>query len=909
VFNLLRQALTKQIAWCDEVPYYTNSEGKPNFERGPISRSDPVSFVPISCGKSTDVKVLIDLCKLNLLCRINGDRIEISGPFVEKQWFACALQVSIGLIEIMADYDSTFFTSHNAASIVSVLHTFMSADSYLDYIKIAKYGTTWMHARSLRQAELPKPPDNWVGGPPLLFSGSVKRFLANRIISGYRPKNQKLFWSIAQDKRCALQVPEAFVQKELETHRETMLKPSEEPHPEFIDQFKDKLEIVVQSMFQNTNLVQSFFGKSGRVASTFEYSNSACYEYSRTGGGVKAFLMKKALKDGVTGDDDLLQMDFDPYNGVMERRGYSTQDYLYLMNDTIDKVSLEQFGQYIYTSFPQCKAKVYSVLEPYKVRNITASNAVQYTLAHGMQKFMHSALKQYRQFSLMGEPLEDFENIDPESATEHVAWLLRGARPFEWIASGDFKAATDNIKIQLTKIVFERILNECCWKYGMDARLVHILRNVLYEHEINYPEWSGLPPAQQMNGQLMGSTLSFPILCIVNLITYWIAVRPFEHKMTELNVLVNGDDIMFTATKLRYDHWIETLKQTGLSPSQGKNFFHRDYCTVNSCLFRRVYKHEEYEKSLKKLRRISYIPFYNIGLIMGQSKVAKVEELGDCKKPVHCLHDKAVNGANNRIRADERFCYYNRTKLMSSSRLFDGFQLNWYLPRSMGGLGMKLPYGVEFCTQQAAYFGERSKGTVYKVLTDRQRVLAHGLRKSWYQEDMTKAPFKPIGMETDVDAQRWGCDITKHRFVSAQLSMCPMLPHHEEIPADKHPANWCPSTIDHTNVVWQYTFKGLDYRRFREELKAVDVHDKNIRLEPSNKGNSQKYFRMIEMGNPHLYDELKLFKLRKSRIGLNLPSIVEELMEDLDDQNSDTRSEMRECGMCSHNPCQCSDNF
>jgi hypothetical protein len=317
---------------------------------------------------------------------------------------------------------------------------------------------------------------------------------------------------------------------------------------------------------------------------------------------------------------------------------------------------------------------------------------------------------------------------------------------------------------------------------------------------------------------------------------------------------------------------------------------------------------------------------------MGQSKVAKVEEFGDQKKPIHCLHAQVLEGATNPVRADSRFIYYNGDKLKKASQLFDGVQLNWYLPRTMGGFGMKLPHGVEFIDQrgyyQSRYLDQSGnkvkfpgkKGVVYKVITDKQRVLAHGLRKAWYQDNLTKPPFKPIGMEEDMDAKRWGNDIKKHTFYRAQLASCPMMPDAEEIPTEVHPANWCPSTVDHQNTVWTYIFRGLNYRRFRQTVTVDELPQvaDNVRIEIAGNGKKRSYYRLIEMDNPHLYDEVRLYKLRKARTNFRdcareFDPVVVEDNEELRQFTIDDFIKLAEldspvhgrCDLCMHSPCQC----
>jgi hypothetical protein len=664
-----------------------------------------------------------------------------------------------------------------------------------------------MHARSLKQEVLPKAPESWIRvfgqSTPLLFTGSIRRFLSNRIVSGNKPRNQHLFWSIAQVKRCASVVPDSFVQLSLEKHRAAMLKGSEKCSEGFLVDFDEKLERIVEKI--------SFRG----VTKVHDYSTNACFENGMAKGGAAMHLQRRLVREGFTSRDELLKMDFCPYKGVTERRGLETAplDHLLSMEDEVSK----------------CRAKVYSICEPLKIRNITASNALPYAISKGMQHCMHSSLKALPAFRLIGSPLTVFV----------VDEFLSKLDPAHSIASGDFSAATDNIKIELTKRVFERILLKMSTDRGIDAsgRLISYLRRVLYEHVVEYPRKSGLLPAEQQNGQLMGSVLSFPILCIINLITYWISVEPMKN-LDELNVLVNGDDIMFGCNRKSYQDWLTLLPEAGLTPSPGKNFFHKKFGTVNSALFFK-----------KKNECAEYVPFFNAGMLLGQSKVARVEE--GRFKPIHCLHQSVLHGALNPVRADSRFKFYNLDALNECSILDNGTRLNWYLPRSMGGLGMKLPEGSQFVSEYDYHIGRFKSGDV--VVTNEQRKIAYALRDLWYREDLTEPPFKPIGMPTDLDLENWGSDIRKRIVYQAQLRGCPQLPYCEDVVEETHPPNWymrCTGAVD--SDVMQFDYSGL-LRIVKKVLRT-----------------SKSCQRMLEIENPHMYDEVILYKRRANRVSMRL---------------------------------------
>jgi hypothetical protein len=82
----------------------------------------------------------------------------------------------------------------------------------------------------------------------------------------------------------------------------------------------------------------------------------------------------------------------------------------------------------------------------------------------------------------------------------------------------------------MTEAIFEGMME----KSWYDGDLKSILRSVIEPQFLHYPapmmKKGGLDPINQQNGQLMGSTLSFPILCIINLVAYWAALEEYTQR-------------------------------------------------------------------------------------------------------------------------------------------------------------------------------------------------------------------------------------------------------------------------------------------------------------------------------------------------------------------------------------------
>lgn len=164
-------------------------------------------------------------------------------------------------------------------------------------------------------------------------------------------------------------------------------------------------------------------------------------------------------------------------------------------------------------------------------------------------------------------------------------WLLRGEadpsrfedfgrKEGEVFVSGDYESATDNININLTKLVLDRVL----------SLATHVPTRVREEAEASlmpdFVDSNGVKTGALRRGQLMGSPLSFPLLCLINYLSFRYAVR------REVPVRINGDDIVFRCLPSEADDWFDVVSRSGLVVSKGKTMVHRSIFSINSSYFR-----------------------------------------------------------------------------------------------------------------------------------------------------------------------------------------------------------------------------------------------------------------------------------------------------------------------------------
>nr|UYL94554.1 MAG: RNA-dependent RNA polymerase [Botourmiaviridae sp.] len=166
-------------------------------------------------------------------------------------------------------------------------------------------------------------------------------------------------------------------------------------------------------------------------------------------------------------------------------------------------------------------------------------------------------------------------------------WIMNGearAKKFsgfskkkgEVFVSGDYESATDNIHIDVYRTVLHAV-------YASSKNIPHSVYELAMKRSsliLSDKKNKG----KQLRGQLMGNFLSFPILCIINYLTFK------YHVPRDVPVKINGDDIVFRSTREEFNKWSKGVKVAGLILSPGKTSVDGEYFTLNSSLFRGIHK-------------------------------------------------------------------------------------------------------------------------------------------------------------------------------------------------------------------------------------------------------------------------------------------------------------------------------
>lgn len=558
------------------------------------------------------------------------------------------------------------------------------------------------------------------------FTGLMRRWFKNRINSFSR-KNTHLWYSWLQLKRCTLEVSDNFVEDNYLDHR-VALTAGDRGDDGIIE------EILSVPVFQElisslSNRVGELYNDNSNAIHNISPSHKACFEASRSNGGSFEFLKARAgicpLNEALA-PSVLVRMDYFPSvlrnhvikGQVLEYRTPARQDEWdqLFSNWQFDPV---WEGDRIF-------CKIQAVLEPMKVRIISKGESYQYYTAKTLQRALWRALQDYPCFRLTGRPFDPTILIDLVRAfpRSHVG------KDLEWL-SVDYSAATDRLSWKYSSRIFDAICSK------IKPADFSCLKKVLYPHSMIYPvsrnakklqKLTKLPIVReahdQQSGQLMGSPLSFPILCLANLGVYLYVNRdlPLDTQGFLKSVLVNGDDMLYIGTPSTFDRHVAISKGVGLDMSVGKSYHHRVYSNVNS-----VSCHYDLgmRDILDNIQGTPYqIDYLNTGLFFGQHKVQGTRDSGDDESPPEscaCNLEQILQGSLPGRQGPllSAFLRLNSDKIKNELRFFlDGipYSRNLFVSKKLGGLGLTAPQGFRYrVTNQQRYLASSLAGDVLHV--------------------------------------------------------------------------------------------------------------------------------------------------------------------------------------------------
>lgn len=382
--------------------------------------------------------------------------------------------------------------------------------------------------------------------------------------------------------------------------------------------------------------------------------------------------------------------------------------------------------------------------EPFKVRVITKGEFSPYHVARCYQPRLWSSLQSHPMFQLIGT------KVTP-GIIFHRLSLLSNPDGDNWIVSGDYKQATDHIPSDIGNYCLEKM----CVRLGVPSEDIPCLLRALTGHQFR----DGEAFVQQRSGQLMGSPISFPVLCLINAALTRLALETSRPEgrdipLSRLPMLINGDDLLFVGEMADYDNWKNVCTWAGLLPSVGKTIVSRRFGTINSQLFdfqlsrqSPVDWPESYWDPIPvplrpvylfspRMDRPAYhprhLPHVQLQLALGSMKSGHAEIGGKVVSQTSIVHlsrmwSEFMSSCPEKERAWRFLWGVNRQRIRSSRIRYPKAPL--CLPPEAGGLGFPLP------PRSSEYFYRRSPGPRSLLIA---RMLLEGgteehdhLRRSW----------------------------------------------------------------------------------------------------------------------------------------------------------------------------------
>lgn len=595
-----------------------------------------------------------------------------------------------GLLLILEHHDANEVVR---GELVKQIHSYLdTSDSETVWLKRCKHLLCFPLAKFLRNP-LPPSPDK-VFKP----SGILRSWFKARL-NAYNRKNIHLWYSWFQAKRSTLPLSDEVVSATYEKHLETLTSHDPATHDVYrtlvLDEiFEDPIFRKVLGIIREAVWKRSY----NDDPLTANPKTSACFEQTRLGGGqVEDLRDQCGLTDKSVRHNSIVSPEFDSMTfcpKIFTREGLK-------FNQTISRSTAYGYSEWqtlkdLKTPEGNLRCTIQAVLEPNKIRVISKGNSLPYYLCKSLQTTIHDIMREIPCFSLIGRPIMD-------SDISRLAALSKSNKDV-W-NSVDYSAATDGLSFSYSNRIFQNIV---C---NLEDEKISLASQVLGMHDLYYPPASGKGDPEfrgtQTNGQLMGSILSFPFLCLANLGIYLRATRSHRKKLgwsleqTLNSVLINGDDMVYASPVRCYDKNVIYGKAVGLEMSVGKAYTHKSYLNINSQSFVCPLDTERKE--------VTRINFLNTGLFFGLHKVQGKKDDGRKMKVasehssksegivanLNCLLSGSLPSKECQLLA--KSLEFNRDSIYKEckGKTFRGdpHLRNLFIKESLGGMGVQPPVG------------------------------------------------------------------------------------------------------------------------------------------------------------------------------------------------------------------------
>lgn len=627
----------------------------------------------------------------------------VPGPRVlqaqdRKFLFAC-IMVILKIFKLY-EFDSAGFSTKPTLDHWCLLATYCSPLKLMKY-KLAAFYSAWKN-QEIPKAPFPSEMDN----PKVLIGGRAMKFVENRHrnaeLQGVPEYFDSILVSVLYSKKGMPRPTRRDLRDaEIEAfHTLTTLPPSQPVQLLVKEIWGDLKEDDKRFSFSPSTSVLDIASELKRTVrelfSGIKYtdeerykpffpSTSANYIRSRNQGGSVELIMNHAelLKGLTCQPGDLVKLDL--HNGSDGRPRVVVDDSR--LNASF-KILYERILATAMTEIPY--AEPLALPEALKTRVITKGPGFTAAALKPLQKFLWSTLVKHPVFSLIGEP------VSPEYIQSRLGSQLREGFNF---TSVDYSDATN----QLFSWVSELVGNCIAETVQLSSDEHQLFIRALVGHKIVMSESDlddlalELTPRDQKRGQLMGSVVSFPVLCIVNAaICRWALEVVHQKKilLRDAPLCINGDDAVIKGPEQFYDVWAKIATSIGLAPSVGKVYRSREFLNMNSTTYNYLrdgaYAIEVYRDGVPVHRVIHYelVPYVNMGLLLGLKRSGGKQQQKDLGST-----DSSIGA---RARELIRLCppyiaeQVLRQYINENHNLLVSLRIPWFLPESFGGVGLPI---------------------------------------------------------------------------------------------------------------------------------------------------------------------------------------------------------------------------
>jgi hypothetical protein len=550
-----------------------------------------------------------------------------------------------------------------------------------NWTKVAKYKLAAFFSAHTSQP-LPPSPFKVPDRPDFLVGGGQGRWLKHALTGTYK---WELLVSLKQSKKGMPRVDKEELDKETVSFVQQITEPQEEFEAAYIkgiewSNIKENVEYQVSKTTIinqiNRTVDEIFKGHKmtwkDRVKVFFPSTSANYINNVKNAGSIGTILEHESLLKGLRVEGGLVTVE-----KRSEEEDYIEKDVVQLNTTRLEQQFEKLWVRTIVAANKEPNIVVpVALAEPLKIRMITKGPPLRQMVLRNIWKFVHTKLRNHRVFQLIGKPLE-----------EEILLNVLGAslKEDEYYVSGDYKAATDNLKSFTSEATAEAIARNI----GLGITETRLLLESLTQHEVEHAGFRTF----QRRGQLMGSITSFPVLCLVNCaLTRWSMEVAQGNKISlnDARLLINGDDVVFKTKGIGYKAWQQITAYAGLEESLGKTYKSRVFLEMNSTLYKVDKPHDVVIKQgCKEVVRISpysLVQYINLGLLLGMKRSSGKVGLTDQTDPRNNMAARARQLL--KFAPSESHTIVMREFIKQHKELLTMINLPWYIPEWLGGIGL-----------------------------------------------------------------------------------------------------------------------------------------------------------------------------------------------------------------------------